>query len=256
MSLFLSSSDWMILLQSIHRLHSLQREEDVHTKALELVSLVAPFRRGVFCRAVQTDNGIEITGIRGHKIPQKDLDILRNILSENGFIRGICLNPSGPVMRGPGLSQFSPQAAELVSTDIIPQDMHQATTFALHHEGRVLGFVVLWRGGDDEGFDQKDVCALAYMKDHIALKLACLLPREESEQDQLERLKILFAHLNLTPRELEVLYHTYLGMEEEEVCQALFISSSTYKKHLGHIYTKLQVGSKVKLVKLVEKALR
>lgn len=254
MSLFLASSDWMILLQLIFRLHSVAEEGQVPDRSLELLNLVTPYRAGVFCRAKPHGTGISITGMWANGIPEEELPALGRLLATNGFILGVCLNPSGPVMRGPGQTQFDAGQTSEALRRYVPQDMHKAVTFALYSGSQLFGFVLLWRGEQDERFNQRDVCALAYMKDHIALKLDNLTPAPSGEEGVRRRLAAAVAEKNLTNRELEVLYFTYLGLDEGEACQSLGISSSTYKKHLNHIYTKIGVNSKVKLIKFVEGA--
>ena len=49
----------------------------------------------------------------------------------------------------------------------------------------------------------------------------------------------------LTPREQEVLALVAAGKSNQEIALALQISESTVEKHLGSVYTKLDVGSRV-----------
>lgn len=56
---------------------------------------------------------------------------------------------------------------------------------------------------------------------------------------------------NLTPREKEILKAIVDGLTYREISTRYGIASSTVKKHILHIYRKLQVNSKVEFIKKV-----
>lgn len=56
---------------------------------------------------------------------------------------------------------------------------------------------------------------------------------------------------NLTPREIEILKAIVEGYTYKEMAEEFSIASSTAKKHILHIYRKLDVSSKVEFIKKV-----
>jgi len=56
---------------------------------------------------------------------------------------------------------------------------------------------------------------------------------------------------NLTPRENEILLAIVEGLTYREISERYGIASSTVKKHILHIYRKLEVSSKVEFIKKV-----
>ncbi len=56
---------------------------------------------------------------------------------------------------------------------------------------------------------------------------------------------------NLTPREIEILKAIVEGYTYKEMAEEFNIASSTAKKHILHIYRKLEVSSKVEFIKKV-----
>jgi LuxR family maltose regulon positive regulatory protein len=52
----------------------------------------------------------------------------------------------------------------------------------------------------------------------------------------------------LSERELEVLRRVAAGYSNQEIAQGLVVAVSTVKKHIGHIYGKLEVGSRTRAV--------
>jgi DNA-binding NarL/FixJ family response regulator len=55
----------------------------------------------------------------------------------------------------------------------------------------------------------------------------------------------------LTPRELEVLRLVLRGRSNKEIENALFISLSTVKAHIGSVYRKLGVNSRLQLINFI-----
>lgn len=56
----------------------------------------------------------------------------------------------------------------------------------------------------------------------------------------------------LTPREIEVVHMVARGTRNKEIAEKLFITEGTVKVHLHHIYEKLQVTSRVQLIRLAQ----
>ncbi|MFD1940304.1 MULTISPECIES: response regulator transcription factor [Nonomuraea] len=57
----------------------------------------------------------------------------------------------------------------------------------------------------------------------------------------------------LSPRELEVLGHVAAGLSNRHISKAMFLSETTVKTHLAHIYTKLGVDSRTAAVAVASK---
>lgn len=51
----------------------------------------------------------------------------------------------------------------------------------------------------------------------------------------------------LTRREIEIVYLMKNGLTNKQIAEDLFIAESTVKKHISHIFEKLQVGSREEL---------
>ncbi|WP_346236864.1 response regulator [Niabella insulamsoli] len=88
----------------------------------------------------------------------------------------------------------------------------------------------------------------AAMTPSVAMKTLRLLrnplPDEAQASDE---------DVNLSQREVEVLEQLSKGLSYTMIAENLFISPSTVRKHIEHIYHKLQVHSKVEAVRLAQK---
>lgn len=68
------------------------------------------------------------------------------------------------------------------------------------------------------------------------------------------KMNILMQEAGLTDREMEICILIHDGFENQEIADRLFISFHTVKNHFRHIYEKLGVGSRVKLMKLLNQS--
>lgn len=57
----------------------------------------------------------------------------------------------------------------------------------------------------------------------------------------------------LSERELEVAWLLYRGYTNRQIGEELFIAETTVKKHVSHIYEKLDVGSRKEFKELIQK---
>ncbi len=74
------------------------------------------------------------------------------------------------------------------------------------------------------------------------------LVRLHSVDDSYTRINLKLQKAGLTPREVEIAILVGDGLEDADIAQRLFISSSTVKNHLKSIYKKLDVHSRTQLV--------
>ena len=71
---------------------------------------------------------------------------------------------------------------------------------------------------------------------------------ERSSNDEFERNDTVIDTLGLTKKEVEVLALLAEGGSNAEIAKALFVSTSTVKTHLIHIYQKLDVARRTEAV--------
>ncbi|MDJ0712135.1 MAG: LuxR C-terminal-related transcriptional regulator [Woeseiaceae bacterium] len=71
---------------------------------------------------------------------------------------------------------------------------------------------------------------------------------ERAAADKFERNETVIRTLGLTPKEVQVLSLLAEGGSNAEIAKALFVSTSTVKTHLIHIYQKLEVSRRTEAV--------
>ena len=73
---------------------------------------------------------------------------------------------------------------------------------------------------------------------------------DESRQESVFRQAV--DGCGLTDREFDVAFYTYRGYSAKKTAEALFVSESTVKSHLSHVYRKLGIHSKQELIAFVD----
>lgn len=92
----------------------------------------------------------------------------------------------------------------------------------------------------DADFSRRDADVIGVLQHHLAAM------RDAALRDQPATLED--GHVNLTPREAQVLSWVVRGRRNDEIGRLLFMSPATVHKHLEHAYEKLEVHSRAEAV--------
>ena len=260
MSLSLSVADWMTIVQLIYRLNCIDDFMQYQPKILEIINMMIPFHAGVFNLANQQQDKVIPGNAYGYNLNEKDLhDLTDNGLNKNAFLKSLLLDPSGVVSRGPDLSQFKETSGNFESTQLIPKDEQHALSMVLNYKDELLGYIILFRNDQEKPFNTRDICILGNLKNHIALQLF-KLSNTHVDMNNFDNVRFLLEkklnHYGLSKRELEILALIRSGKSDSEICEQLCVTTSTFKKHLNHIYEKMKVSNRVMLIKLIETAMQ
>ena len=146
------------------------------------------------------------------------------------------------------------EAQEYYQTVYIPDDIHYEAILSLAYNNQFVGVVSLYRSKRGRDFSDQEIYILELLKKHLAFRLYRELPEHKisSHKNRLTHLDSLIFKYHLTPRETEVLKLILQGEKNPDICEELFISASTLKKHTNNIYKKLGINSRVELFKLTE----
>jgi DNA-binding CsgD family transcriptional regulator len=71
---------------------------------------------------------------------------------------------------------------------------------------------------------------------------------DKAPPEEFERNETVIRTLGLTPKEVQVLSLLAEGGSNSDIAKALFVSTSTVKTHLIHIYQKLEVGRRTEAI--------
>ena len=92
---------------------------------------------------------------------------------------------------------------------------------------------------------------LDMLKDHLAYRLEKYTLGMESSEEKLT-ISEAIANYDLSKREAIVLKELMSGKENTVICEELFITTNTLKKHILNIYRKLGIKNRVQLFKMIK----
>ncbi len=127
-----------------------------------------------------------------------------------------------------------------------PLGMHYGCGITLIYDNTFLGIACLYREKGHPDFTDKDVFILNYIKPHLTHRLYQLHPQG---QYQLNSKETICKEYNLTQREFEIITYICKGYSNKEISKNLFFSEETVKKHIQHIFSKMNVNSRTKLIR-------
>ncbi|HIE44874.1 MAG TPA: LuxR family transcriptional regulator [Flavobacteriaceae bacterium] len=112
----------------------------------------------------------------------------------------------------------------------------------------LLFTLYLYRKNSDLELQQKN----AELQNYI-LKISELKDQAKNNSTTDKDIFINFKDFNLSKREIEVLTHISNGLNNEEISGKMFVSKNTIKTHITHIYSKLDVKSRVQAIQKTNK---
>lgn len=102
-----------------------------------------------------------------------------------------------------------------------------------------------------ENFTYRDVFVMDLLKEHMAYRVNKEMEKHQKNHDKLG-IQDVVARCKLTQREHDTLICLMQGLKNEEICERLYITNNTLKKHILNVYRKVGVNSRVQLFKKVK----
>lgn len=247
-SIQLKEQEWSYLLNVIYRMNYARTLQELRSGVFTWVRPSIPFTKGLFYLATRENGKI----IHYDPVTFNYDDALPAL---KGFSEGRYPNAweelqfslQSSVKRNSEIRDGSFYQTQLYHDLYAPFDIHHAMKTTLIHEDTLYGILVFFRPKIWEDFSLHDVYIMELLKDHLALKLSRLLAPLSMGAVSLPCL----SQYELTKREAEVLELLMRQCGPAEICGRLFISDSTYRKHLHNIFQKVNVTSQVQLIQLI-----
>lgn len=115
------------------------------------------------------------------------------------------------------------------------------------------GSITMFRKKGDGDFTREDMYLLELLNTHLASHMKMLYPNGVKESDIRDTDKSLFGKYHLTDREAEIVRQLQYGLTNQEIGRRLCISEVTVKKHMSHIFEKMQVRNRNQLIIKLQK---
>lgn len=117
------------------------------------------------------------------------------------------------------------------------------------------GSVTMFRTKEMGDFTWDELYLLKILNTHLASHISMLYPNGVRESDfaNMDMDKHWLEKYHLTEREIEIVRQLQEGLTNQEIGSRLCISEVTVKKHMSHIFQKMQVKSRSQLLLKLEK---
>ncbi len=258
MAVTLLDYEWQALSQMMYRMNRQPNYEAFASTLLEQINAIIPFAHGLVFKAEKTDGQIAL-----RDVVIKPQEGIYKEFSEK-YMRGnynakwlsYLNSPWSTVFRYSSITSMWQDS--VIYEDILkPLDLYYAIYITLVHRDRPLGAVAIWRKRDEQDFSERELYMLETLKIHIELKFYYLLyfdvvPKNIGQQSERTRIGEFGEHYNLTKRELEIVQLIYSEKDSSEICELLYISDSTLRKHIHNIYQKVGIKSRIQLIRKIK----
>jgi DNA-binding CsgD family transcriptional regulator len=251
----LESNDWILLNQIVYKINSITEIDKMQKSFLELLQLLIPFDVGTFYLA--DCKGTHLLGRPvGLNVNEAGLQEYSESFEDIDYTKWVFLSGKSMAYRESDL--FPDEVREnttLYKEMYAPNNLHFSAQLSLVHDELFLGIVSLYRPKDKSDFSERDVFVLEMLMEHLALRLfrdpsfASGTSCDYSRQN----LASISNQIRLTQREAEVFLLLFTEKSDEEICDELCITQSTFKKHVQSIYVKSGVKNRLQLYKLVNR---
>ena len=150
-----------------------------------------------------------------------------------------------PLLRFVDWSQM--EQGEYYTDYIEPQKLKYSCHMSLRDRDGITRVTFVWDRSHDVPFGEMEQKVIAGLLPHMNNRV-CSLYRNALSDSRNTRGRILLETAGLTKREMEIVRLLCQGVSQAKISKMLYISATTTRKHITHIYEKLKVSSMQELL--------
>ena len=146
------------------------------------------------------------------------------------------------------LEESQRQQTEFFHKFLLPADIPYGCGILVIRKERIFAIFNLFRSAELGDFTDKEIELLNVLKRHVENMIVQVTGLGQRHQLLAQCCQAARAQYGLTERESEVLQLLTDGLSNSEICERLAVSISTVKKHIYHLFGKMQVKSRTQLI--------
>lgn len=249
----LNENDWNFLNDLIFKIHSTANLDEMRHQFMHLIQILIPCDKLTF---FLSDSEHFMYAPIQIGLSEERMQAYMDYLWKEDYKKWIFMTGQNKAYRMTDFYDSNDrERQEYYKKAYIPYNIHYEAVLSLAYNGRFVGVVSLYRPRTMTDFTDREIYILEILKKHLAFRLYRELNAEASYPDirYNRKAEALSSRFHLTPRETEVLRLIAQGTQNACICENLFISASTLKKHTNSIYKKLHVNSKIELLNLISR---
>ncbi len=243
----LETNDWIILNSIIYKIYTTEKFDDMRKELLEQLKMVIDYDSADFFLASKKEGRLLCNPVTYNC----DVD-LSEMYEHLDYSRGIMVSGKTLIYRETDImSDESRVETDYYKKVYKPNNWHYALQMIIARNKKFLGSITFYRTIGKENFHYDDIFILDMLKDHLAYRLEKYTLGMESSEEKLT-ISEAIANYDLSKREAIVLKELMSGKENTVICEELFITTNTLKKHILNIYRKLGIKNRVQLFKMIK----
>lgn len=243
----ITENEWKFINEILLQIHGNDDIDSMIKELFDMLLYLVRFDYGAFflCKEDGVTNPI------GYNISKEELETDTSQMEEINplkTLRSLMMDPKHPAIR---VSEYM-FADKLEDTEYYnliwkPKRIRYSILVGIGHKGRELGSINLYRTEEKNDFSDKDLEIVNILKAHLNIRLY----RENTPYRINPDESSLKAIYGLTDRETEIVELWSRGLTDNEISERLAISKNTLKKHISNVFSKLEISSRVELLKII-----
>lgn len=246
----LEVNDWILINAITYKIHAIDDLDKMRLAVMKQLKYLFDYDSASFY-TVLSKNSNEIGNPVGINYSVQDMNEYLQVFKEVDYSKGLMSTGKNITYR----------ESDIINDDLRIQTEYYKKVYDTHnwhyslhlnisYNEIFLGVMSFFREKGKDNFDYSSTFILDMIKDHLSLRL---FKEIYSNSHDLLSLADCTAKYRLTSREQDIVSLLIDGMQDKEICDALFITSNTLKKHILNIYRKTGINKRVQLLKLVRK---
>lgn len=248
----LQETEWNIINNILLELYSLKEINQFSEKFFSTLKLLIPFTKGCFFSFDDKNSPVkEKSYFQGFS--QDEQSLLINKYFEIDTIHYyLNLTKETSVFNDSAYINSEVQKKDSFYNNVqLKWNIPYGLRLVIYSNGTLTGTFSFFKDKSSGDFSDKDVYILNVLKNHAEKILSNLLNSTASNIQQSHNFNYIENKYSLSDREKEVLHLITEGKSNAEICEILFVSLSTVKKHVYNIFNKVGVNSRTQLINLI-----
>lgn len=253
----ITEKQWKLINSMALRIHDTRDLDEMIREFLSVINILVPYDRASFYFADEDNPYNHPIGVN---LSDEELKLyIDNFAEMDPYIplMGLIQDNQEPIRASDYAASVDLEKTEYYELAWKPKGIRYSMLLPMARQGVWIGSVNLFRHNDKEDFTDEELEISKILMEHLQIRLwrdKCSRNETGTLPDKSQDLrKQLIGEYGLTDRECEVVIMNTRGMTDMEICESMAISKNTLKKHISNIYSKLEISSRVELLKITGK---
>ena len=246
----LKEKEWMFLDEMIHMIYDTGNLNEMRYNLLELLSVLIPNSSASFYLANVTDNVDKLLSDPVvFNMSQKDVVDYLDFGEKLDYTIPIYQNARPIAYKETDLFDEGFRENTEFYNEFLAHGLEYPMALCIANNGMCYGALSLFRSKRMGDFSDRDIFILNQLRKHLVTRIHFEYGNKKTYYGN--RIDDIKTEYFLTARECEIINFMLEGLNNEEICQRLFIEEGTVKKHVHNIYYKLKVKNRFQLLKML-----